>query len=41
MSPRQLRVRDAVRFTALTVIIVLWLVLAHAIPAAVVWAVGL
>lgn len=41
MTARQLRVRDAVRFTALTITVGLWLFLAHAIPTLVVMAVGL
>jgi hypothetical protein len=41
MSARQLRVRTAVRFAALTAGLALWLVLAHAIPAAVALVVGL
>lgn len=41
MSPRQIRVRTIVRFGALTATIALWLVLAHAIPAAVALVAGL
>jgi hypothetical protein len=41
MSPRQIRVRAAVRFAVLTFTLALWLVLAHAIPAAVAMVVGL
>jgi hypothetical protein len=41
MSPRQLRVRTAVRFAFLTVTVGLWFFLAHAIPAAAVAVIGL
>jgi hypothetical protein len=41
MSPRQIRVRAAVRFAALTATVAAWLIVAHAIPAAVALAVGL
>lgn len=41
MSPRQIRVRSTVRFAALTLVVGLWFLLAHAIPAAVLMVVGL
>jgi hypothetical protein len=41
MSPRQHRVRAAVRFAALTATVAAWLFLAHAIPAAALMVVGL
>lgn len=41
MTARQLRVRTAARFAALTLTVGLWFFLAHAIPALVVMVVGL
>lgn len=41
MSPRQIRVRAAVRFGALTAAVAAWLFLAHAIPVLAVMVVGL
>lgn len=41
MTTRQLRIRTAVRFTALTAAVAAWLILAHAIPAAITLAAGL